>query len=205
MRLCPPPLRSARRAALLRCAALLLAPCAAGAIEATPDPIEGVALEVHDGDSFVFQGDDGGRLKIRVSGIDAPEREQAFADASRRFLGALLRGRRLRIEPVKRDVYDRVVARVIVLDGDPPGRDAGLVQLEAGLAWYFKRYRSDLPAGDAHRYWQAETAAKKARAGLWRDTRAEAPWDFRARMRRGEAPPARAARPARPTTPTPED
>lgn len=191
MRLRPALPRPSRRAVLLLCAATLLASGCARASEAVADPIEGVALEVHDGDSFVFRSDDGVRLKIRVSGIDAPERLQPFADASRRRLGELLRGRRLRIEPVKRDVYGRTVARVIVLDGEPPGRDAGLAQLEAGLAWYFRRYRSDLPPGDAQRYWQAETAAREARSGLWRNERAEAPWDFRARVRRGEAAPAR--------------
>lgn len=184
---------------LLLCTGILLGPAAAAAREAALESLEGRALDVQDGDSFVFQGDNGTRLKIRVSGIDAPEREQPFADASRRYLGALLRGRRLRIEPIKRDVYDRMVARVIVLDGEPPERDAGLALLDAGLAWYFRRYRSDMPPGEATRYWQAETAAREARAGLWRDGPKEAPWDFRTRMRRGEAAPAPApaARPSR--------
>lgn len=191
MRLPPALPRPTRRALLLLCAATLLGPAAARAREAAPEPLEGVALEVQDGDSFVFRGDDGRRLKIRVSGIDAPERQQPFADASRRYLGSLLRDRRLRIEPVKLDVYGRTVARVVVLDGEPPERDAGLAQLEAGLAWYFRRYRSDLPPEEAPRYWQAEAAARDGRSGLWRDARAEAPWDFRARVRRGEAAPPR--------------
>jgi endonuclease YncB( thermonuclease family) len=185
-----------RRALLLLCGASLLGRMASTpARQSEQGPLEGMALDVQDGDSFDFRSDGGVRLKIRVSGIDAPERQQPFADASRRHLGTLLRGRRLRIEPVKRDVYDRLVARVIVMDGVPPERDAGLAQLEAGLAWYFKRYRADLPQGEAPRYWQAEAAARKGREGLWQDAGAEAPLDFRARGRRGEAAPAAAALP----------
>jgi endonuclease YncB( thermonuclease family) len=153
-------------------------------------PIEGVALDVQDGDSFVFRGDDGVRRRIRVSGIDAPENHQPFADTSRRALGAMLRGRRLRIEPVKHDVFDRMVARVLALDpsrADDTGRDVGLALVEAGLAWHFVRYKADQSHGDRLRYTRAERAARDARTGLWRDDAPEAPWDFRRRMRPGAA------------------
>lgn len=152
-----------------------------------PAAIEGGALDVQDGDSFLLRADDGRRVRVRVSGIDAPERAQPYADVSRRHLGDLLRGRRVRLEPVKQDVFDRTVARVIVLDGEPPGQDAGLAQIEAGLAWHFARYRADQSAEDARDYARAEREARARGAGLWHDAAPEPPWDFRARMRRQEA------------------
>lgn len=157
-------------------------------------PVEGVVIDVHDGDSFTFRGDDGRRLRIRVAGIDAPELHQPFADQSRRQLGEMLRGQRLRIDPVKQDVYDRTVAKVWVIDPELPPIDAALSLIEAGLAWHFVRYRADQPPADVPRYAQAERAARGRRAGLWRDAEPEAPWDFRARIRRNEVVPPRRPR-----------
>jgi endonuclease YncB( thermonuclease family) len=166
----------------------------AAAARAASEPIEGLALDVHDGDSFTMRADDGRRLRIRVSGIDAPEQHQPWAEQSRRHLGDLMRGRRLRIEPVKQDVFDRTVAKIWVLDDDAPPRDAGLSLIEAGLAWHFVRYQADQPPSDVPRYAQAERAARARRAGLWQDPAPEAPWDFRARLRRHEAAPERRPR-----------
>lgn len=148
--------------------------------------IEGSALDVQDGDSFLLRADDGRRIRVRVAGIDAPERAQPYADASRRHLGDLLRGHRIRLEAVKQDVFDRTVARVVVVDGEPPERDAALAQLEAGLAWHFRRYSAEQPPDEAARYARAERDAKARGHGLWREALPEAPWDFRARLRRSE-------------------
>jgi endonuclease YncB( thermonuclease family) len=185
--------RASARVVALAFAALLAAaaPRVAPAREA-PAPIEGAALDVQDGDSFLLRADDGRRVRVRVNGIDAPEKHQPWADASRRHLGDLLRGRRIRLEPVKQDVFDRTVARVVVIDGGPgtagtPERDAGLAQVEAGLAWHFKRYRSDQTDDAFARYARAERDAQARGLGLWRDATPEAPWDFRARQRREQA------------------
>lgn len=178
-----------------------LTPRALDAREPVPS-IDGVALDVQDGDSFTMRTDDGRRLRVRVSGIDAPESTQPHADVSRRRLGELLRERRLRIDPVKRDVFERTVARVWVLGDDDPPRDAALAQLDAGLAWHFTRYRADQTPADYLRYARAERDARARRAGLWRADTAEPPWEFRARARRDEsrgstAPRERASTPPR--------
>ena len=169
-------------------------PAAAATARTLPPSIEGIALDVHDGDSFTFRAEDGRRLRIRVSGIDAPEHHQPYADQSRRHLGEMLRGRRLRIDPIKQDVFDRTVAKVWVLDADLPPADAALSLVEAGLAWHFVRYRADQPPADVPRYAQAERTARARRAGLWQDAEPEAPWDFRSRIRRNEATPPRRPR-----------
>jgi endonuclease YncB( thermonuclease family) len=184
------PCAGRRRRLLAATAALALA--LSTHLPATPAresaaPIEGSALDVQDGDSFLLRADDGRRIRVRVSGIDAPERTQPYTDASRRHLGELLRGHRIRLEPVKQDVFDRTVARVLVVDGEPPERDAGLAQLEAGLAWHFRRYSAEQPSEDVARYARAERDAKARGLGLWRDAAPEAPWAFRARLRRPEA------------------
>lgn len=201
----------ARRRALIGALAALpiagvpLAAAPANAARVDRAPIEGVALEAADGDTFTLQADDGRRLRVRIAGIDAPESRQPYADVSRRHLRELLRARRVRIEPIKLDPYDRVVARVLALEAPAPGRaadpgaahDVGLAMIEAGLAWHFVRYRADQSREEFERLADAQRAARSRRAGLWRDPAPEPPWDFRARSRR---PP---AAPAPPTPPGP--
>ena len=154
---------------------------------ARPAPsLEGVALEVHDGDSFVFRAADGARIRVRLSGIDAPEHDQPHGERARRGLRELLRDARIRLEPVKRDPYDRLVARASTRRGDTPESDVALAQLRAGLAWHFTRYRADQSATEFALYARAEQQARAARIGLWEDTAPEPPWAFRQRMRRRE-------------------
>ena len=175
--------------------AALLAILFAGLLPASPSAakppaplaVYGVSIDVQDGDSFVMRDDLGNRIRVRISGIDAPEKSQAFADRSRQHLRDLMRDARIRLEPVKVDVFTRTVARVWVLsDDDKTGRDAGLAQIEAGLAWHFKRYRSDQHDQDAARYAKAERAARTEGLGLWRDPNPQAPWDFRTRAKRND-------------------
>lgn len=146
--------------------------------QATPHLLDARVLEVYDGDSLLVSDAGQRRYAVRIAGIDAPERHQAYADVSRLALRALLHGREVRIEPVKVDAYGRTVGRVFVA-----GRDAGLAQLRAGLAWHFARYDADLAAGAARRYARAERQARLAAIGLWRDPGPLAPWVYRKRLR----------------------
>jgi len=150
-----------------------------------PPVVDGVSIDVQDGDSFVMRDDLGNRIRVRISGIDAPEKSQAFADRSRQHLRDLMRDARIRLEPVKVDVFGRTVARVWVLAEDgKSGRDAGMAQIEAGLAWHFKRYSSEQQDRDAMRYAKAQRQAQADGLGLWRDPSPEPPWDFRTRGKR---------------------
>ena len=138
-------------------------------------------VRVQDGDSFIATRDDGTRITVRLSGIDAPERHQAFADRSRRHLRGLLDKQSLRIRVAKTDRFGRIVGEVYVVNADGSATDAGFAQIAAGLAWYFGRYADDLPAALRDRYAQAEGRARETGAGLWRDPQPEPPWEFRRR------------------------
>ena len=153
----------------------------------------GESIAVQDGDSFVLRTPDGRKLRIRIAGIDAPEKGQPFADVSRRHLAAMLRGRSLQVEVRKLDAFGRHVARIDAGEGD-----VALAQLEAGMAWFFRRYADDQPPEERRRYAQAEERARTASAGLWRDPSPEPPWNFRRRA--GSAARSRTARCRRPPT-----
>ena len=106
--------------------------------------------------------------KIRLHGIDAPEKKQAFGNASRKFLSGLVANREVRVTCSKRDRYGRIVG-IVFLDG----RDVNLEMLKAGLAWHYKKYDST-PA-----YAQAEAEARAAKRGLWQDKSPIEPESFR--------------------------
>jgi endonuclease YncB( thermonuclease family) len=175
-------------AALLACLLAGLLPASQSVAKPpAPSVVYGISIDVQDGDSFVMRDDLGNRIRVRISGIDAPEKSQAFADRSRQHLRDFMRDARIRLEPVKVDVFARTVARVWVLsDDDKPARDVGLAQIEAGLAWHFKRYRSDQHDQDSARYAKAERVARSEGLGLWRDPNPQAPWDFRTRAKRND-------------------
>jgi micrococcal nuclease len=161
---------------------------AAGGAAAPAGLLQARSIRVQDGDSFVARLGDGRRMTIRLSGIDAPEQAQPFAGVSRRNLLRLLENRDLRIRIAKYDQYGRAVAQVMVVDDDG-GLDAGLAQLEAGLAWYYRRYRDDLPATARQPYASAEEAARSTARGLWQASKPQPPWDYRRRSREArEAP-----------------
>ncbi len=139
-------------------------------------------LAVADGDSLTVLDGLGHRLRVRIAGIDAPESGQSFARAAREHLRALAGDGRLQLARIKVDGFGRIVGRVA-----HEGRDLGLAQIEAGMAWHFKRYRGDLPPALFDTYAHAQTAARLARRGLWQQDDPQAPWRYResGRMRVG--------------------
>jgi endonuclease YncB( thermonuclease family) len=144
------------------------------------------SIRVQDGDSFVGRLDDGRRITIRLSGIDAPERAQPYANVARRNLLRLLDDGPLQVHVAKYDQYGRAVAQVFTA-GKGGSVDVGLAQLQDGLAWFYRRYRNDLPAAAREPYAAAEEAARSARRGLWQAD-AQSPWEFRRRGRDARNP-----------------
>ncbi len=137
-------------------------------------------VRVLDGDSLLARVPGGAVRGVRIAGIDAPEKGQPWADVSRRTLLGRLQQREVRIDVVKTDRFDRLVGRVFV-----DGHDVGREQLEAGLAWHFARYDSDLSPAARRRYARIERQARLRGVGLWSDPDPLPPWAFRARGRAG--------------------
>ena len=139
-----------------------------------------VVDSISDGDSFIARLPDGRRIGVRIAGIDAPEKDQPWADAARSYLTQALGRESLQIEPLKTDPFGRQVA--VVRTGD---EDVGLMLVRAGLAWHFVRYAADQSAEDRAAYALAEREARTARRGLWADPAPVAPWVHRQRQRGG--------------------
>ena len=136
--------------------------------------IEGRVVAVADGDTVTVLDADKGQHKIRLSGIDAPEKAQAFGNRSKESLSDLVFSKAVTVETEKKDRYGREVGKVLV-----NGLDANLEQVQRGFAWHYKAYEREQSANDRKLYDLAESEAKTARRGLWRDADPLPPWDFR--------------------------
>ena len=145
------------------------------------ETIAGKVVGVADGDTVTVLDATKTQHKIRLSGIDAPEKEQPFGKRSKENLSRLVFGKQVSVDATKTDRYGRSVGKIRV-----GGVDANLEQISAGLAWHYKKYEREQSAEDRGVYARAETAARAARVGLWRDATQVAPWDWRG-CRRGQA------------------
>jgi endonuclease YncB( thermonuclease family) len=59
------------------------------------------------------------------------------------------------------------------------GEDANLEQIEAGMAWHYKKYQREQSPSDRIEYSDAELEARRHKVGLWSDPNAIPPWDYR--------------------------
>ena len=146
--------------------------------------LSGTVVGVADGDTITVLDANREQHKIRVAGIDAPEKAQPFGQRSKGALSVLVFDKDVDVQWSKRDRYQRIVGKVLVADPTCQRQcaktlDAGLAQVAAGLAWWFRKYAKEQSAEDARRYELAEQEARSRRAGLWSDGQPVPPWDWR--------------------------
>ena len=135
---------------------------------------QGTVVAVADGDTLTLLDASRTQHRIRLDGIDAPERTQPYGQRARQSLAALAHGRAARADCPKVDRYGRAVCRVYV-----DGVDVGLEQIRRGYAWHYVKYAHEQRAVDRELYARAETDARSASAGLWSFSDPIPPWDYR--------------------------
>ena len=136
--------------------------------------IEGLVVGVADGDTITVLDQQKNTYKIRLQGIDAPEKKQAFGEKSKQSLHDLVHSKQVRIEYDKEDKYGRIVGKVTLGD-----LDICLQQLSLGLAWHYKKYQNEQSASDQAVYSDTELKSKSLKLGLWADDAPMPPWEFR--------------------------
>jgi endonuclease YncB( thermonuclease family) len=144
------------------------------AANASAATITGRVTAVADGDSFTLADAQRRSIRVRIQGVDAPERRQGFSYASKQSLSRMIYRRDVIVNVDKEDQYGRVVGTVMV-----DGRDAGLEQIRAGFAWFYTHYANEMPPVVRTVYIAAQRDAKNARRGLWSETEPVPPWRFR--------------------------
>ena len=113
----------------------------------------GKVIRVADGDTITILDAAQAHHTIRLMGIDAPEKGQAFGTKSRESLSSMVAGRNVIIRWHKKDRYGRLVGQVFA-----DSHDVGLIQIERGLAWHYKAYAREQRPEDAQAYADAEAS-----------------------------------------------
>ena len=137
-------------------------------IQCQQHTISGRVVKVADGDTFTLLTNDNQQLRIRLHGIDAPEKSQDFSKASKDYLTDLVMQKPVKVYSKKRDQYGRIVAIVMVDD-----LVINEAMLRAGLAWHFTEY-------DDNSAWrEMELIAQRNKVGIWSHPNPLPPWEFR--------------------------
>ena len=136
--------------------------------------LSGKAVNIPDGDTFTLLTPDKKSIRIRLYGIDAPERGQDFYQISKQYLGDLLQGQNLTVHIRDTDQYKRIVGDVYL----PDKRYVNKAMVEAGLAWHYKQFSKERDLAIA------EEQAKENRIGLWKQPNAQPPWQWRKEKRK---------------------
>ena len=153
------------------CAVVLLSSLALG------DDFQGKVIGVIDGDTVDVLVQRVPK-RIRLYGIDAPEKGQAFGSRAREATGRRLAfGLMVKVVSHGTDRYGRILGDIFLPDGSMVNERL----VEEGWAWHYTRYSNNPRLTDL------EGAARRARRGLWVDRQPIPPWEFREARRRSPA------------------
>jgi micrococcal nuclease len=146
--------------------------------KASDGEITGKVVSIADGDTLTILTAEKKQVKIRLNGIDAPERGQAFGTKSKEMLSHIIGKSDVRVETHGEDRYGRTIGVVFVRTpnsaASDPEANLNFMMVANGYAWHYVRY-----APDNKQLADAEKHAREKKLGLWADASPVAPWDWR--------------------------
>ena len=142
----------------------------------TKADISAKVIRVIDGDTIYVRDNDNETHKIRLASIDAPEISQPYGKESRSHLLELIYRKEVFIQVKKNDRYGRIIGTAYY-----DGIDVNLVQVKAGMAWWYEYYKDQQNSEERRTYSTAHEQAKKNKVGLWKDPLAINPYVWRKR------------------------
>ncbi|GKS62904.1 putative endonuclease [Nitrospira sp.] len=107
--------------------------------------------------------------RIRLRGVDCPEKKQPFGQKAKQFTSTLVFGKTVSVVPSEKGRYGRTIGDVFL----PNGANLSYELVKAGLAWWYHTYSDDVVLA------ALELDAQVARRGLWIDPRPIPPWEYR--------------------------
>lgn len=137
--------------------------------------LTGNVIKVYDGDTIRVCDEHGYKYKVRLSAIDAPEKDQPFGAEASEKLRELVMGKNVVIKGAGIGVWGRLIGVVYIGD-----TNANQKMIESGLAWHYKEY------DQSETLTKLEATARKKKLGLWSDEKALAPWVFRKNQKEAE-------------------
>lgn len=134
----------------------------------------GRVILISDGDTLTILDTTESQHKIRLLGIDAPEKSQPYGNQSKQSLSEMVFGKTVTVDFNKHDKYKRIVGKILL-----EGNDINLEQIKRGLAWHYKHYENEQELSDRSLYANEEYLANLNGKGLWADNNPIPPWEFR--------------------------
>jgi len=131
----------------------------------------GKVVGVMNGDTITVLHNGKGE-RIRLNGIDCPEKGQAFGQRAKRLTSELAFGKEVTVTVFDSDKYGRSIGDVSL----PDGRNLNHELVEAGLCWWYRKYAPH----DKDLVW-LEIEAREAKRGLWADPNPVPPGEWRKR------------------------
>jgi endonuclease YncB( thermonuclease family) len=131
-------------------------------------------MRVVDGDTLRVSRKEGGTLKVRLYGIDCPEKKQRYGKEARQLAQRLAYGRVVLIESRGKGRYGRIIGKVTL----PSGKLLSEQLVGTGACWWYRRY---FPKGETLKRLEAD--ARKAKRGLWANPKPVPPWKWRKQRR----------------------
>ncbi|RYY35004.1 MAG: nuclease [Sphingobacteriaceae bacterium] len=126
-------------------------------------------VKIKDGDTIELLSTDLKTTTVRLSGIDCPEKAQAFGNAAKQYTALLCFGQNVKLQVDDTDRYGRTVGTILLEDG----RNLNHELVRNGFAWEYKTYSKDPELAGLEQY------ARNNRLGLWQDNNPVEPWNFR--------------------------
>lgn len=137
--------------------------------------ITGKVVGVIDGDTYDILIEGNKAIRVRMEGIDAPEKGMPFYKVAKNYLSVLCFGKQVTLNISGKDNHNRTLAFSYLEDG----KELSHEMLKAGLAWHFKKYNSDTALE------RLEIEAKNSKIGLWQNENPMPPWENRELHRNG--------------------
>src|SRR5262245_34908035 len=108
--------------------------------------------------------------RVRLSGIDCPEKGQAYGNNAKQAASALVFGRDVILQTHGQDKYNCTLADAFLQDGTHVNHTL----VKDGWCWWYRKYAP----GDTELE-KLEKNAREARKGLWADPHPVPPWEWR--------------------------
>ena len=147
-------------------------------LAANADSLFGKVIEITDGDTITVLDGDKTQHKIRLMGIDAPEKSQAFGNEAKKTLSNYIYKKEVSVEFKKLDKYKRIVGKVSL-----DGQDICLQMIRDGMAWHYTEYEKEQSKTDRDLYREAVAKARDLKVGLWVEAQPIEPSKFRKQLK----------------------
>lgn len=134
--------------------------------------IRGKVVAITDGDTVKVLDDlDGGLFRVRLAGVDAPEKGQDFGMAAKKHLSTMAFGKAAVVRYKSIDRFGRIIGKLTVA-----GKDIAGQMLLDGMSWHYSAF------DNSQEYAEAQREAQENKRGIWKNGKAIPPWEWREKL-----------------------